>query len=304
MEKPLLQDLLDFFKKPVLEKLYLGKLKKLSLTLQIWSLQTIFIFIAGIITTFVISKTSWSGENIVNIMAQNSIFYFFLMAVIVAPVLEEFAFRGWLNPKLKVFVSSLAILSFFLTQITLNYLYLDGFWLLFSLFFSLFLGFSLYFYLSRNQDKFVKIKEFFKTNFFIIFYFSALFFGLVHLSNFINLKEVWFLFPVLVLPQIIGGLTLGYLRVRLGLVYAIISHTLTNLIPFSLIFLIHQLSEPLKTAFFEDKTQEINFEKLSNFDNFILGIMGAGFLLLSLIVIFIFIKLLADLAVSKKLKKN
>ncbi|WP_297761551.1 CPBP family intramembrane glutamic endopeptidase [uncultured Muriicola sp.] len=68
-----------------------------------------------------------------------------------------------------------------------------------------------------------------------IYYFSCLLFGLVHLGNFDNANDLLWLTPVLVAPQIVMGFFLGFLRVRLGLRYAVLMHMSHNGIIFLLI---------------------------------------------------------------------
>lgn len=64
----------------------------------------------------------------------------------------------------------------------------------------------------------------------IAFYVFAFIFGYVHITNFELTDNVWILSPLLVLPQIILGLYLGFIRVRFGLVWSILLHALYNLI--------------------------------------------------------------------------
>lgn len=66
------------------------------------------------------------------------------------------------------------------------------------------------------------------TGFKYIFYFIALGFGFIHITNFEISKTILILSPLLVAPQIIAGLILGYIRVRLGLLYSILLHSLFN----------------------------------------------------------------------------
>lgn len=61
-----------------------------------------------------------------------------------------------------------------------------------------------------------------------VFYGAALSFGVVHLSNFPNLADIWFLTPLLISPQVVLGLFLGYLRVRFGLGWAMAFHGAYN----------------------------------------------------------------------------
>ncbi len=78
---------------------------------------------------------------------------------------------------------------------------------------------------------------FFKKNSYFpwVYYFSCLLFGLVHLGNFDNANDLLWLTPMLVAPQIVMGFFLGYLRVKLGLHYAVLMHMGHNGIIFLLI---------------------------------------------------------------------
>jgi hypothetical protein len=72
-----------------------------------------------------------------------------------------------------------------------------------------------------------------------IFYGSALIFGLTHLGNY-SFSEAGLVTivaaPLLVLPQALGGLVLGYNRVRLGILWAMAQHAAYNA-PLSLVLL-------------------------------------------------------------------
>ena len=73
---------------------------------------------------------------------------------------------------------------------------------------------------------------FFKKNpfFAYIFYAFTLVFGFYHIINFEITKTVLLLSPLLVAPQICVGVFLGYMRIRFGLLWAILLHSLYNLI--------------------------------------------------------------------------
>lgn len=71
-----------------------------------------------------------------------------------------------------------------------------------------------------------------------IFYLSCLAFGMVHLGNFENADTLLPWAPLLVAPQTVMGFFLGYLRVRLGLRYAILMHACHNGFIFILLLLI------------------------------------------------------------------
>ena len=63
-------------------------------------------------------------------------------------------------------------------------------------------------------------------------YSSSIAFGLAHIFNFsfsFN-HNLWFLYPLLVLPQLFGGLILAFVRVRFNFRYGVVYHMLWNLI--------------------------------------------------------------------------
>ncbi|SHI73241.1 hypothetical protein SAMN04487911_10532 [Arenibacter nanhaiticus] len=61
-------------------------------------------------------------------------------------------------------------------------------------------------------------------------YLSVLLFGAVHLFNFQFSKEIFILGPLLSAPQIILGVFLAYIRIKLGLLWAILLHASYNAI--------------------------------------------------------------------------
>ncbi|SDD16212.1 CPBP family glutamic-type intramembrane protease [Williamwhitmania taraxaci] len=66
------------------------------------------------------------------------------------------------------------------------------------------------------------------------FYFIAVVFGLVHISNFDGITFHNFIFtPFIVLPQLMMGVIFGYIRVTYGIAYSILFHAMVN-IPFVL----------------------------------------------------------------------
>lgn len=60
------------------------------------------------------------------------------------------------------------------------------------------------------------------------FYISVVTFGLVHLFNFEAFDSFFWLAPILVLPQLIAGVFLAFIRVRMGLLYSILMHAAYN----------------------------------------------------------------------------
>ena len=61
-----------------------------------------------------------------------------------------------------------------------------------------------------------------------VFYLMTMAFGLMHIMNFEPSLNIYLLAPILVAPQILIGINLGYLRVRFGLIWSILFHALYN----------------------------------------------------------------------------
>jgi hypothetical protein len=72
-------------------------------------------------------------------------------------------------------------------------------------------------------------KVYFIRNFKVLFFLIAGLFAFLHFFNFLGISRSNFLFlPLLVIPQFILGLILGYIRITYGLVYSIFFHVLIN----------------------------------------------------------------------------
>jgi len=64
----------------------------------------------------------------------------------------------------------------------------------------------------------------------IVYVFVSLF-ALLHVSNYQNSSILFYVFSVfVVLPQLVGGLTLSFTRIRLGFWWGVLQHALYNLI--------------------------------------------------------------------------
>lgn len=116
-------------------------------------------------------------------------------------------------------------------------------------------------FLSNNKAKILWLK-----NFRIFFYLSAILFALTHLTNYSNNSIFFYIVaPLIVLPQFIGGITLGYLRLKLGFFWGVLQHGLYNLIIFSfgiLFFNTNQLTKITNADYsLEINTLELGLNK-------------------------------------------
>jgi membrane protease YdiL (CAAX protease family) len=150
-----------------------------------------------------------------------------LILVILIPFFEELIFRLYLRYKY-------------------NYL------LRFFVFLSSILGF-------QNHKKFeTHVNQFWIRRYKTIFYFSAILFGFVHLANYGYTTMILIFSPLIVAPQFVAGLFLGYLRVRHGLISGFLLHAMHNAIIFCIPLLFMAGSLKNLTAETDAYTFEIN----------------------------------------------
>jgi len=161
--------------------------------------------------------------NISQVSIESSIYLKILIALIIAPVLEEFLFRLILiiNRKNVIIFSATSLIlciisclrSHFFNSIILLLISLLGILALYKLPFL------------------VKVT---KKHFSIFFYFIAFTFGFFHVFNYVGISGFKYLWvPFLGLPQIIMGVFFGYTRLKYGIAYSILFHMIINLLALS-----------------------------------------------------------------------
>ncbi|MCY4781213.1 CPBP family glutamic-type intramembrane protease [Sphingobacterium sp. UT-1RO-CII-1] len=155
------------------------------------------------------------------------LFYTFLIVVLFAPFIEEVIFRLWLSLKplhISIAVVTLALYLLFVTEI---YIIFNLRWL-FILSIAIMVAIILYkvldqFPLSDMVVKYIPKK--------ILGIISAVLFGLLHMVNFIPLNnDIWFFYPLYVLPQTVLGFFIVTIRFKYGFGYAVLFHSFTNLV--------------------------------------------------------------------------
>lgn len=148
----------------------------------------------------------------------------FLLVSIAAPLLEETIFRGWLRGTKRAFLITLLIVSISLSLSIISLYFsehrLIGFTVL--SFITLILA-SYITYRSRHDN--APISTYSKI-FPFAFYLSAITFGIIHITNYEH-ENMWQLLPMII-PQTIGGLVLGYVRLNFGLFSSMVMHATSN----------------------------------------------------------------------------
>lgn len=147
-----------------------------------------------------------------------------LKITLIFPIIEELIFRLPLKISKINLASSFSLAMFLvLNKWCFSHIYL-------ALSFSLVLFLSLYIWIRKKPSFLNKLTHFFTNNFGMVFYFQALIFGFLHLTNYIVDFRYFYLFPFIVISYISKGCFFGYLRVRFnyGIYLCIASHMVVN----------------------------------------------------------------------------
>lgn len=115
-------------------------------------------------------------------------------------------------------------------------------------------------YLAKFVDRFTNgwIAKRWNSIFKYFLYVMILLFGFIHIPNYDNSETLFFFFsPILVGSQLIGGIGLSYIRIKVGFLWAVLAHSIFNLsVILVLIFannieLISKSEENLKLKIYE-----------------------------------------------------
>ncbi|WP_439881159.1 CPBP family glutamic-type intramembrane protease [Pontibacter sp. MBLB2868] len=173
------------------------------------------------------------NHALAELMRTMPVWGFLLAGIVVVPFLEEFLFRYGLR-------FSKGYLVFFFVALLLvsaGYAYsvLPLTWALvvlatFGLLLILFLSYSSTIIGEFLRPRWARMYK-------VIFYVVALLFGFVHLTNFEYSTTLLLLSPLLVAPQLVGGLLFGYIRVRQGFFWGYALHAGHNAFFFTIALL-------------------------------------------------------------------
>jgi membrane protease YdiL (CAAX protease family) len=144
--------------------------------------------------------------------------------LLLAPITEELAFRGWLSGRiaaLRFGACGLAAMGLFMAALYVPYEYQTA--LSLAAIAMTFAG-LIHWSLTRTRD--TAVPAWFTRHFQWFVWGSSLAFGLIHLGNYEPLHSSLGL--LVVVPQTIGGLLLAYTRTRLGLGAAMAYHAAYN----------------------------------------------------------------------------
>jgi hypothetical protein len=209
--------------------------------LKIISWTTVVAAILGVLATTLASKLGFSPQDnylVVNELTKMPIWTSFAFLVILGPFYEELSFRLFLNPKKLSVLVGLFFFTTFLLQVIISlgviffynsYIFsLAVFSPLFylAIIFVLFITFFMVFFVVPSSA----IEPFFSKHLKILLYISAILFGVVHVSNYTNVGSLWWITLLLILPQLLVGFVLPFIRLKFGFWWSVFAHGLYNFI--------------------------------------------------------------------------
>ena len=230
-------DLINFLRHPTLEPEPKFKKSWIYWLVLITGTQFLAIVIAFIANTTLI-KLGFSGQNSVqDALNDLPIWLFFVLLAIQAPLTEEIAFRLFLKPSPVRWLLSFFGLAFY-TQIILRDFGLSFKYKIFgfsnslvsTLINSLIVSFIVFLIWKAYPKIQQQLEPFFKKHFAWFFYISGLSFGLIHIQNYTGLNNLWWMAPFLILPQMLVGLVISYIRLRMGFKWGVFGHSFYNTI--------------------------------------------------------------------------
>lgn len=228
------RDFIDFIKVPKDEQSPLQT--KSHQAKRLFSLLAIDIPVMGVLMVIISSLSNiglinLDDNEVSKLMEQSPKWLFLGLAVILIPFIEEVIFRLYLRFRQNYLIRFLILLS----SIT-------------------------------GKEWKIKteysLRRVWNTNYRFIFYFSAILFGLIHLSNYELSGTSIYLIPVLILPQVIAGLFIGYLRVRYNFLLGFLIHVLHN--AFFVIIGLYSLNNSDEKLNIETDTYSLKIEEVAN----------------------------------------
>lgn len=147
---------------------------------------------------------------------KDGIYYSIFSYAIVTPLLEELSFRLWLKySKINIFISLLSTVVLLLKVNARLHVYL----------FALIALFSIVLMMESNK---IQLSFLWKKYQKIIFSFSCFLFGVCHIFNFETNSTILLLSPIITLQQISMGVILAKVRIKNGIFYSILPHSIYN----------------------------------------------------------------------------
>jgi len=287
--------------------------RKIWTVFRLWAFVLALIAITEIPISILVSYSEYDeAQNLIfDLLGSYPLYLIIFLFYIWAPLSEELAFRMALkyNPyKLSFSFSilllivmdfSLSILDGFYPQVSAWLSGVSDVYLICAyVFFVLFIGFGSGVFLKKKISQ-EKADKWYKKNFFYIFYASSLGFGMAHIFNYYNFQSQFYILPLLIWPQFIIGLALGYVRMILGLRWSMFMHFLHNFI-FSAPFLALAFLSDNLTQVLAGDNADLAEQAMTPFDGFVITSVSFFSLLMTVLVVVAWASLWREYRKSKQ----
>lgn len=257
----------DFVKNPIIDMPALSTIKeKLKIFISLFLLGILLAAFLGVIILGLgkLDLTSSDKSKVQDFINHYPKWIVFAVVIVFSPIIEELFFRLHLrlNEKymhINFIIIISGVLLLLLPAVEVNYIKIS----------ILTLGVILLLIYFIKKAKFNQfILTIWNRNYFYVFYISVASFGLLHITNY-NPKLITFLLlPILVLPQLILGLFIGYIRLRLGFFLGCIFHVFHNFIFFIPIFITVLVPASFKNSIKIVEQKSLNDLKVKNYERF------------------------------------
>ena len=228
MSRSLLGTYLRFLRSPNLTDppIAISTFKAAKSILRLYSLHLLLLLVVLALINQI--PSAQESNNLLDILEGTSVWYLPMMAVVVAPLLEECLFRLPLRAFAVNLLLPASLILFGGTAIEAYGVLSTVGWRAIAsapvVICAIVAFINVYFGLKRT--KLSGLQAFYNKYSRIVFYSVALLFGAIHIFNYD--ANVWLFLPVLVLPQVIIGLLFGFVRLRYGFNWALLLHAFHN----------------------------------------------------------------------------
>jgi len=236
METGIFKNFIFFIKKPDNNKKEdMTSSQKLIELLKLYLITLLFAMLISIVNKILIKLGAYGEytQNLGNLPKLHNkafIWTYLIFGLVWPPIIEEFAFRLLLTKYNKKFISiSISLITgLAIYRLFYSYLWHPQSSIIFNTVSYLYpVIFAIPIFATLHLIRF-NFSNLWKNNFTLVFYLITLTFALFHIFTLnITTTHLYYL-PIVVLPFILFGISLGFARIRFGILYSIILHFLFN----------------------------------------------------------------------------
>ncbi|MCF8714017.1 CPBP family intramembrane metalloprotease [Joostella atrarenae] len=220
-------NLWNFIKDPNLKKEH-GK-SFFVIIKELAALYAIKMILAFTVLFFLSLVLTIKNDSIQELIATHSKTEIFFLIVLFGPLVEELIFRLSLRYNPLFLSTSISFFSYYILRALRSKISFldDSNSIYISIGISLIIGVIFYFIIRKTA-----IEKYWKLHFKWIYYASVVLFAFLHVFNYELSNSDLFFIPLIVFPQFLDGIVLGYIRIKNGFWYSVLFHSFNNFVVF------------------------------------------------------------------------